>query len=211
MMPATDKRPNVVRKPYSPQKLAGTRTDPPVSVPSAKSQRPAATTEAEPLDDPPGTRVGAFGLIGVPKCGFIPNIPQATSSVWVLPIRCAPAISGARTAGAVATAGSASRSRSGLPQPDLKPATSMRSLAANESPASGPSSFNRREDGPCSTKPCRRMSSRRVMVVLLGCVGHVQPGAGQPIAVHELLDGALRAIPIEKPEGIAARDRGAPE
>src|ERR1700736_3552923 len=119
MIPATDKRPNVVRRPYRPQKLAGTRIDPPVSVPSAKSQSFAATADAEPLEDPPGTRVGAFGLIGVPKCGFIPNIPQATSSVCVFPTRYAPAINGASAAGAVAVAGSASRNRSGLPQADL--------------------------------------------------------------------------------------------
>jgi hypothetical protein len=46
--------------------LAGTRVDPPVSVPSAKSHRPAATAAAEPLDDPPGTRPGARTLSGVP-------------------------------------------------------------------------------------------------------------------------------------------------
>jgi hypothetical protein len=52
--------------PKRPQKLAGTRTEPPVSVPSAKSTRPPATAAAEPLDEPPGTRPGAFGFEGVP-------------------------------------------------------------------------------------------------------------------------------------------------
>jgi hypothetical protein len=42
--------------PQRPQKLEGTRTEPPVSVPSAKSQALAATAEADPLDEPPGTR-----------------------------------------------------------------------------------------------------------------------------------------------------------
>ena len=49
-----------------PQNLAGTRTEPPVSVPSAKSTRPAATATADPLDEPPGSRSGARGLTGVP-------------------------------------------------------------------------------------------------------------------------------------------------
>lgn len=42
------------------------RTEPPESVPSAKSHREAATADAEPLDDPPGTRSRAAVLSGVP-------------------------------------------------------------------------------------------------------------------------------------------------
>jgi hypothetical protein len=49
-----------------PQLPAGTRTDPPVSVPRAKSASPQATADADPLDEPPGTRPGAFRLSGVP-------------------------------------------------------------------------------------------------------------------------------------------------
>ena len=79
--------------PWRPQKLAGTRTDPPVSVPSAVSHSPWATAEAEPEDEPPGTRSGAFGLSGVPSKGFSPRMPSETSSVTVLPISVAPASS----------------------------------------------------------------------------------------------------------------------
>ncbi len=53
-----------------PQKLAGARTDPPVSVPMPISAMPAAT--ADPEDEPPGIRSGAAGFTGVPKCGFMP-------------------------------------------------------------------------------------------------------------------------------------------
>ncbi|KGM08373.1 hypothetical protein N869_07240, partial [Cellulomonas bogoriensis 69B4 = DSM 16987] len=56
----------VVRNPYNPQYDAGTRTDPPVSVPNATSARWAATALAGPLVDPPGMRPGAAGLGGVP-------------------------------------------------------------------------------------------------------------------------------------------------
>ena len=65
-MPAIEARPQVGRRPKRPQFAAGTRIEPAVSVPSAKSACPAATTEAEPLEDPPGTRSGARGLTGVP-------------------------------------------------------------------------------------------------------------------------------------------------
>src|SRR6476659_2220978 len=63
--PATEITPCVGRKPQIPQLLAGTRTEPPVSLPSAKSTSPQATAEADPLDEPPGTRSGAAGLRGV--------------------------------------------------------------------------------------------------------------------------------------------------
>ncbi len=64
--PAVDRRPCVVRSPHNPQKLAGTRTLPPVSVPIAKSHSPCATALAEPEDEPPGTRSHAAGFGGVP-------------------------------------------------------------------------------------------------------------------------------------------------
>ena len=41
--------------PTMPQKLAGWRIEPPVSVPVAPSAMRAATAAAEPPDEPPGT------------------------------------------------------------------------------------------------------------------------------------------------------------
>ena len=49
-----------------PQTDAGTRTEPPVSLPSALSAAPPATAAAEPLDEPQGMRPGALTLTGVP-------------------------------------------------------------------------------------------------------------------------------------------------
>ena len=49
-----------------PQNEAGTRTEPPVSLPMAKSQAPAAVAAAEPLEEPPGIRPGARRFAGVP-------------------------------------------------------------------------------------------------------------------------------------------------
>jgi hypothetical protein len=58
--------PNVGLKPTTPQRPAGMRTEPPVSLPTAQSQTPAATAAAEPPDDPPAMRVGSRGFRTVP-------------------------------------------------------------------------------------------------------------------------------------------------
>src|SRR5262245_51270917 len=49
-------RPAVTLRPTVPHQAAGSRTDPPVSVPMAIGARPAATATPEPLDEPPGVR-----------------------------------------------------------------------------------------------------------------------------------------------------------
>ena len=41
------------RRPVTPQKAAGVRIEPDVSLPIAKGTRPAATAAAEPLEEPP--------------------------------------------------------------------------------------------------------------------------------------------------------------
>jgi hypothetical protein len=53
MAPARLTRPKVVFNPLTPQKCAGSRTEPPVSEPSAAKVSRAATAEPEPDDEPP--------------------------------------------------------------------------------------------------------------------------------------------------------------
>jgi hypothetical protein len=48
--------------PVMPQKLAGWRMEPPVSVPVAAGTRRAATAAAEPPEEPPGTRLRSQGF-----------------------------------------------------------------------------------------------------------------------------------------------------
>ena len=48
--------------PGEPQKAAGPRTEPPVSVPTAPGTNPAATAAPAPLDEPPGRRVCVPGV-----------------------------------------------------------------------------------------------------------------------------------------------------
>src|SRR5204862_3377915 len=54
-------RPNVGRRPVTPQNAAGYWIDPQVSDPSVNGSSPAATAAAEPLEDPPDQRDGSQG------------------------------------------------------------------------------------------------------------------------------------------------------
>ena len=54
--PSVGTRVDVGLKPTIPQKAAGMRHDPPVSVPMAAIAMPSATETAPPDDDPPGIR-----------------------------------------------------------------------------------------------------------------------------------------------------------
>src|SRR5260221_14474625 len=85
-MPSRLTRPKVAFRPTVPHAGAGMRIEPPVSEPSAATQRPAATAAAEPPLDPEGTRVRSQGL----QTGGV-TLPQANSWVRVLPISTAPA------------------------------------------------------------------------------------------------------------------------
>jgi len=52
--------------PVMPQKLAGWRIEPPVSVPVAAGTKRAATAAALPPEEPPGTRRRSQGLLTGP-------------------------------------------------------------------------------------------------------------------------------------------------
>ncbi len=77
---------------------AGTRPEPAVSVPSAKSTVPRATAVAEPLDEPPEIRVGSQAFRTAPKGERVPTSPVANWSRFVLPTTTAPAARSRATA-----------------------------------------------------------------------------------------------------------------
>jgi hypothetical protein len=77
--------------PVMPQKAAGCRMEPPVSVPVAAATRRAATAAALPPDEPPGTRVRSQGLSTGPKAEFSLAEPIANSSQLSLPSSTVPA------------------------------------------------------------------------------------------------------------------------
>jgi hypothetical protein len=70
--------------PTTPQKLAGCRTEPPVSEPSAAGTTPAATSAADPPELPPGTRSGSSGWRTRSKAEFSVDDPMANSSMFAL-------------------------------------------------------------------------------------------------------------------------------
>src|SRR5690349_21173671 len=74
-----------------PQKEAGWRTEPPVSDPSATGVTPAATSAAEPPEEPPGTRSGNSGCCTRPKADHSVDDPIANSSMFALQAMNAPA------------------------------------------------------------------------------------------------------------------------
>src|SRR5207302_6389854 len=60
--PSQETRPQVGLRPATPQRDAGMRMEPPVSVPMLPKQSPAATAAAEPPLEPPGMRARSQGF-----------------------------------------------------------------------------------------------------------------------------------------------------
>ena len=104
---------------------------PPAWEPSATGTMAAATAAAEPLDEPPGVRVGSRGwTVG-------PERPAANSVVTVFPRRMAPPWRSARTQAASRL--DCQPSKIGLFIPVGRSAVSMMSLAPNGQPSTGES------------------------------------------------------------------------
>ena len=81
--------------PTIPVKAAGWRIEPPVSVPVAPRQRPAATAAAEPPEEPPGTSFASeplrrHGDTTGPNDEVSFDEPMANSSLLSLPSMTAP-------------------------------------------------------------------------------------------------------------------------
>src|SRR5450755_3260418 len=96
-MPYRLTRPYVGLTPTMLQNDAGSRIEPPVSVPTAIGTPRAPTVLALPPDEPPGTRDKSQGLRVGKKPEFSHDEPIANSSMFVLPIITAPAASSLAT------------------------------------------------------------------------------------------------------------------
>ena len=83
--------------PVMPEKLAGWRIEPPVSVPVVAGTSRAATAAAEPPDEPPGTRASSHGFLTGRKAEFSLLEPMANSSQLSLPSVTVPASASLRT------------------------------------------------------------------------------------------------------------------
>src|SRR6059058_3659127 len=135
--PAIGIRPHCGLSPTVPQYADGSRIEQPVSVPSPRSARPAASAAALPALEPPVVRPGRVGLRTVPYHGFWPITPHANSSRLALPTITAPASTSRCTAGALVAGTCSAYTRE--PYVVRSPAVSMRSLTTSVRPASGPS------------------------------------------------------------------------
>src|ERR1019366_4114219 len=130
--------------PAMPQNDAGWRIEPPVSVPVAPSASRAATAEADPPDDPPGTSTALLswrrfhGFSTAPHAEVILDEPMANSSMFALPRKIAPSRS--RLAVTVLSYGGTKGPRIRLPAVVRTPSVQNRSLMASGMPVSEPPS-----------------------------------------------------------------------
>src|SRR5688572_5351936 len=83
--PPRGQRPVVGLKPTTPHNDAGTRIEPIVSPPKAAGTMPAATAAADPLEDPPLTRLGARGFFTWPYGLLSPVNPKDISTRLFFP------------------------------------------------------------------------------------------------------------------------------
>ena len=84
-------RPSDGRRPTTLQKLAGLRSEPPRSLPSASGTMPQASATAAPPLDPPHVFVASYGLRVRPNTVLNVCEPAPNSGVLLLPIVMAPA------------------------------------------------------------------------------------------------------------------------
>ena len=84
-------RPGEGRSPTTLQKLAGLRSEPPMSEPSAIGSIPHASATAAPPLLPPHVFVRSYGLSVAPNTGLNVCDPAPNSGVFVLPTAMAPA------------------------------------------------------------------------------------------------------------------------
>jgi hypothetical protein len=91
MCPVEGTRCSVGLSPYIPQKCAGTRIEPPMSLPTSSGERPAATAAALPPLLPPQVRVWSHGFVVRPNTGLFVCQSVARSARFDLPMMMAPA------------------------------------------------------------------------------------------------------------------------
>ncbi len=157
-------RPGEPRKPTTLQKLAGLRSEPPRSVPSASGTMPAARATAAPPLDPPQVRVVSQGFSVAPNTVLKVWEPAPNSGVLVFPTVMAPAAFMRETTSA-SSSGTKSR-KSGEPKVVRTPLVNSRSLCATGRPASRPVGSPRASFESRARASARAASSVRVTMAL---------------------------------------------
>src|SRR6478752_8752034 len=126
-------RPKVGRSPARPQRAAGLKIEPLVSVPIANATQPAAVADEGPADDPLEPRLMSHGLFVRPRYhqSLLANRPVASFA-----INTAPASRSRTTISASSSMIRFSKSRE--PHVVRTPFVEKRSLTPQGSPCSGP-------------------------------------------------------------------------
>src|SRR5207248_5365124 len=99
--PLAGMRPGVGFSPQIPQKCAGTRMDPPPSLPTPPAEHPLAMTAASPPLEPPAVRDKSQGLLLRPYSRLSVSHAMRSSGVFVTPSTIAPACFSRSTKGAL--------------------------------------------------------------------------------------------------------------
>lgn len=152
----------------TPQKPAGTRSEPPMSEPISSDVTCAARAAAAPPDEPPQVRARSQGLFVVPYRALDVCQSPAITGVLVLPQTTAPA----RRAWLTAAASPVIRRRSSArPDEAAMPATSNVSLTVIGRPDSGPRVSPRaRASSRARARSSARSGSAATTALIAACV-----------------------------------------
>src|SRR5262252_7969108 len=131
-------RPGVVFNPQIPQKCAGTRIDPPPSLPTPPAEQPLAIAAASPPLEPPDENPAFQGLPVRPVNRLSVSYAMRNSGVVVLPTMTAPAARSRATTGASPPGRYSFRSSE--PAAQGHPAASRQLFTESGTPQSGPPS-----------------------------------------------------------------------
>src|SRR5207302_8991113 len=119
-----------------PLKCAGTRMEPPPSLPTPPAEQPEAIAAASPPLDPPAVRSRSQGLFVRPYKRLSVSQAISSSGVLVTPSMIAPAVRSRPTRGASFSATNPARRR--VPASQRRPATSIELLLLLGTPCTGP-------------------------------------------------------------------------
>ena len=160
-MPSRLDSPRVPRSPASAWWNDGMRIDPQVSVPMPAAAKLAATAAPVPPLDPPGLRVGSYGLRVCPPAELTVVMPYASSCMFALPMTTAPAAFSRATW--KASSGGYHSASAIAPAVVGRPATSKLSLTTTGMPCSGP----RAPDAARSRSSASASSSARPLSAII--------------------------------------------
>src|SRR3981189_183038 len=130
--PVAGTRPGVAFNPQIPQKCAGTRIDPPPSLPTPPAENPAAIAAASPPLDPPAGPGRSQGLFVRPYRRLSVSQAMSSSGVLVTPRITAPAARRRATNGASSAGICPARKR--VPASQRCPATQIQDLIDRGTP-----------------------------------------------------------------------------